>query len=211
MRRFAVLASGRGSNLEALLATVSSEDFPGRICVVASNKPKARALDVATEHGIPTAVLSHKGYARRRDYDADLVRLLQAYRPDWILLAGFMRVLTPTFLDAFGGRVLNIHPSLLPAFPGLNAQQQALDAGASESGCTVHLVDAGTDTGPILAQAVVPVRPDDTEETLSTRILAAEHQLYPQVLRWVAENRVHVGEGWVTVDLPPGQARILRF
>lgn len=211
MKRFAVLASGRGSNLGALIDAVASPDFPGKICVVGSNKPKAPALDIATSHGIPTAVLSHKGFERRRDFDAALAKLLATYRPDWILLAGFMRVLTPTFLEAFGGRVLNIHPSLLPAFPGLHAQRQALEAGVSEAGCTVHVVDKGTDTGPILAQAAVPVLPNDTEESLSARILAAEHQLFPTALRWVAEGRVNVGEGWVTVDLPPGQSRVLRF
>jgi phosphoribosylglycinamide formyltransferase-1 len=211
MKRFAVLASGRGSNLGALLTAVQTEDFPGKICVVGSNKPKAKALDIATRHGVPTAVLSHKGFARRRDFDAALAKLLMTYRPDWVLLAGFMRVLTPTFLDAFGGRVLNIHPSLLPQFPGLHAQRQALEAGVTEAGCTVHVVDKGTDTGPILAQATVPVCPDDTEESLSARILTAEHQLFPTALRWVAEGRVQLGEGWVTVDLPPGQSRVLRF
>lgn len=207
MTRFAVLASGRGSNLEALLDATAAPDVPGRVCVVASNRRRARALELATERGVPTAVLSHKGFAKRKAYDRALADLLAVYQPDWILLAGFMRVLTPTFLDAFEGRVLNIHPSLLPAFPGLHAQRQAIEAGASESGCTVHLVDRGTDTGPIVAQAVVPVLSGDTEDRLAGRILAAEHRLYPMVTRWVAEGWVTLDSGGVSFDLPEGASR----
>ena len=201
MTRFGILISGRGSNMEALARAAQGLERAS-VAVVCSNKPSAPGLDIATSMGLPTAVLSHKGYPKRRDYNRALATTLRAYEVDWVLLAGFMRILGGGFLDSFGGRVMNIHPSLLPAFPGLNPQRQALEAGVSESGCTVHLVDRGTDTGPIVAQAAVPVHPGDDEQALSARILEAEHRLYPAVMQWIAAGQLHVDGGTVSHDIP---------
>ncbi|MCO4743634.1 MAG: phosphoribosylglycinamide formyltransferase [Proteobacteria bacterium] len=193
MTRFAVLVSGRGSNLRALAEAAKSKRIPGEIALVVSNRPGAKALEFATDAGLPTAVLPHKAYSKRRAYDRDLVRLLQAYDIDWVLLAGFMRILSEVVVEAYPQRILNIHPSLLPAFPGLAPQQQAIDAGVAVSGCSVHFVDAGMDTGIIAAQAVVPVKHGDDAAALSKRILKAEHKLYPRVMRWAAEGLLDDG------------------
>ena len=203
--RVGVLVSGGGTNLQALLDDAARPDHPGEIAVVLSNRPDAYALQRAAAAGVPTEVLSHKGYADRASYDADLVATLRRYDVSWVCLAGFMRLLTRTFLDAFPGRVLNIHPALLPAFPGTHAQRQALQTGVRLAGATVHLVDEGTDTGPILAQGVVPVLPDDTEDTLSARILGVEHQLYPRVLRWACAGRIALDGRQARLDLPAGE------
>jgi phosphoribosylglycinamide formyltransferase-1 len=159
---------------------------------VISNKADAFGLERARRHGIAAIHLDHKSFSGRSDYDAALVKTLQGQQVDLVILAGFMRIVTPVLLDAFPNRVMNIHPALLPAFPGLDAQKQALDYGTKVSGCTVHFVDAGTDTGPIILQAVVPVREDDTEATLSERIHHEEHKLYPAAIRLFAEGRLKV-------------------
>ena len=187
------LASGSGTNLQALIDAASrSELGPARLVVVGANVPGCGALERATQAGIPTFLLSHKDFATREDFDHALLDELRRHGVGLVALAGFMRILTPAFLDAFPHRVVNIHPALLPSFPGVHAQKQAFDGAVRFSGCTVHFVDAGTDTGPIIAQAVVPVLDGDDEEALRLRILAEEHRLYPTVIRAIAEGRVSV-------------------
>jgi phosphoribosylglycinamide formyltransferase-1 len=175
-----VLASGNGSNLQALL---DDRALGAPIRVVVANRPEARALERARAAGVEAVLLDHTLYADRGAFDAAVAEALVARGVTWVVLAGFMRIIGPAMLAAFPQRIVNVHPSLLPAFPGLHAQRQALAAGVRISGCTVHLVDAGMDTGPILAQAAVPVAPGDDEPTLSRRILAREHQLLPAVVR----------------------------
>lgn len=188
--RLAVLVSGSGTNLQAVLDAAREGRLHAEIAVVVSNRAAAKALERARDAGVEAQVLAHKEFASREAYDAALVALLRARGVDLVVLAGFMRIVTPVLLEAFPDRVVNIHPSLLPAFPGLDAQQQAFAAGVAVSGCTVHLVDGGMDTGPILAQAAVPVLANDDVEALRTRILAEEHRLLPEVLQWFAEGRV---------------------
>lgn len=190
-----VLISGRGSNLQALLDAAARPGFPAHIAVVVSNRPRAMGLERARAAGVPAVAVPSRGRTRA-DFEADLVSTLRAHGVQWVALAGFMRLLTSGFLDAFPGRVLNIHPSLLPAFPGLHAQAQALAAGVRIAGATVHRVTPGTDEGPILAQGAVPVLLDDTEESLSARILAIEHRLYPATLA----AAVRAGEGRLVGD-----------
>jgi phosphoribosylglycinamide formyltransferase-1 len=190
--RLAVLASGRGSNLEAILEACRREDFSARVVVVVSDREGAPALERATRAGVDAVFLNPQDHADRAAYDAVLLGTLARYRPGLVCLAGFMRVLTAAFVRAWAGRLVNIHPSLLPAFPGLHAQRQALDHGVKVSGATVHFVDEGVDTGPIIEQASVPVRSDDTEESLSARILAEEHRLYPEAIRLFAEGRLAI-------------------
>jgi phosphoribosylglycinamide formyltransferase-1 len=201
-----VLVSGRGSNLQALLDACADPAFPARIEVVVSNVPDVYALERAARAGVRTAVVPHKGLPRA-DFEERLLAELRGV--EWICLAGFMRVLTPRFLDAFPSRVLNVHPALLPAFPGTHGAMQALTYGVTQAGATVHLVDAGVDSGPILAQGSVPVLDDDTEDTLAARILALEHRLYPLALRWCAEGRVRLEGRRAYVALQPGEARWL--
>lgn len=189
--RVAVLASGGGSNLQALLdAEAAGALGPARVVRVLSNVPGAGALARAEARGVPAAVMDHRGYPSREAYDAAVRGLLRADAVELVVLAGFLRIVTPTLLDAFPDRVVNVHPSLLPAFPGLHAQAQCLAYGAKLAGCTVHFVDAGTDTGPIIAQAAVAVHDDDTEASLSARILAEEHRLLPAAVRDLALGRL---------------------
>jgi phosphoribosylglycinamide formyltransferase-1 len=196
--RIAVLASGGGTNLQALLDACAERRIDGAVAVVLSNVPSAGALDRARRAGVATEVVPSKGRSDRDPYDAELVERLAPHRPDLVCLAGYMRLLTPTFLRAFGPtadtrgcpRVMNIHPGLLPSFPGLHAHRQCLDYGARVAGCTVHFVDEGTDTGPVIVQAVVPVEDDDDEAALSARILAQEHRIYPRAVQWFAEGRL---------------------
>jgi phosphoribosylglycinamide formyltransferase-1 len=189
----AVLASGSGTNLQSLIDHGQQGTLaPAVLAVVGVNVPGCQALSRAEQAGIPTFVLSHKAFASREAFDRALVAELRDRGIELVVLAGFMRVLTSAFLDAFPNRVVNIHPALLPAFPGTHAQKQALDYGAKLSGCTVHFVDAGTDTGPIIAQAAVPVLPDDDEDRLRQRILAEEHRLLPAVVSAVAAGRVAI-------------------
>ena len=202
--RVGVLVSGRGSNLQALLDAAADPWYPADIAVVVSNVPGAHGLTRAANAGVAVHTVDHRGKSRP-DFEAELLAALGDV--DLVCLAGFMRVLTPAFLHAFPHRVLNIHPALLPAFPGTHAPRQALAAGVTQAGATCHLVDAGVDTGPILAQGTVPVLPGDTEDSLAARILTVEHRLYPLCLRWVAEGRVRVEDRRASVELHPGEAR----
>lgn len=204
--RFGVLLSGSGTNLQALIDAANTEGHPAEIAVVISNKKEAFGLERARQAGLPAVHVPHKG-KDRAVFDQELVDVLVSHGVEWVALAGFMRILTPTFLAAFHNRVLNIHPALLPSFPGINGQAQAFEAGVKIAGATVHLVDAGTDTGPIVAQGAVPVLETDTAETLQQRILGMEHVLFPTVFRWAAEGRVSVSEGRAVVALPDGEER----
>ena len=188
--RLGVLVSGRGSNLEAILDASARPDFPARVAVVVSDREQAQALDRARSRGVPAVWLSPKDFGDRAAYDAALRAVLDEHRVGLVCLAGFMRILTADFVRAYAGRILNIHPSLLPAFPGLHPQRRALEHGVKVAGATVHFVDEGVDTGPIVLQASVPVHPDDTEESLSARILAEEHRLYPEAVRLFAEGKL---------------------
>ena len=181
-RRLGVLISGRGSNLQAIIDAIDSGRLDASIAVVISNRPGAMGLARAVSAHVPTEVLDHKLFASRREYDLALTDLLRRYDVDLVCLAGFMRLLGPEFVGAFPNAVLNVHPSLLPSFPGVNAQGQAIDHGVKVAGCTVHVVTADLDAGPIIAQAAVPVLPGDTAETLSARILVEEHRLYPEAI-----------------------------
>jgi phosphoribosylglycinamide formyltransferase-1 len=201
--RTAVLASGSGTNLQSLIDHWKRGSLaPAELVVVGTNIAGCLALDRATQAGIGTFCLSHKAFPTREDFDRAMVAELRKRNVELVVLAGFMRVLTPVFLDAFPLRVLNIHPALLPAFPGTHAQKQALDYGVKLAGCTVHFVDKGTDTGPIIAQAAVPVLPGDDEDNLRQRILSEEHRLFPAVVRAVASGRVTVEGRIVRVDQP---------
>jgi len=191
--RVGVLVSGRGSNLQALLDACARPGYPGEVVVVISDRERAAALDRARAAGVEALVVNPKDFADREAFDLALVRELTARRVGLVCTAGFMRILSSAFTRAFAGRAMNIHPSLLPAFPGLHAQRQALDHGAKVAGATVHFLDEGAvDTGPIILQASVPVQPDDTEDTLSARILAEEHRLYPEAVRLFAEGRLSI-------------------
>jgi len=191
--RLAVLVSGRGSNLQAIIDTIESGDLSAELAVVISDQAGAYALERAEKHGIAAMHVSAKGYKGRRDeYDALLAEKLRGENVELVCLAGFMRIITPTLIRAFPNRILNIHPSLLPAFPGLHVQKAALEHGARFSGCTVHFVDEGMDTGPIIIQAVVPILDRDTEDTLSTRILKQEHVIYSRAIQLFAEGRLVV-------------------
>jgi phosphoribosylglycinamide formyltransferase-1 len=198
--RLGVLVSGSGSNLQALLDACAREDFPAEVARVVSNVPTAFALERARKAGVSAVVLDHKEFASRADFERGLGETLRAAGVEWVCLAGFMRLLSGDFLSGFPGRVLNIHPSLLPAFPGLHAQRQALQRGVKITGCTVHFVDAGTDTGPIIAQAAVPVLPGDDEKSLSARILAEEHRLYPLAVRLAVTGKVTLEGARTRVD-----------
>ena len=190
--RVGVLASGRGSNLQALLDAAARPGYPARVILVVSDRERAQALERARARSVATVWLNPKDFGDRAAYDAALGRLLDEHRVGLVCLAGFMRILTAGFVRAFAGRILNIHPSLLPAFPGLYAQRQALDYGVKVAGATVHFVDEGVDTGPIILQSSVPVQPDDTEESLSDRILAVEHRIYPEAVRLFAEGKLAI-------------------
>ncbi len=181
--RLAILLSGRGSNFEAIAASVAAGAIPGaEIVAVLSDVPEAGGLARARERGLPAFAVDRKSYPDRRAHEAEMLRQLDLARPDLICLAGYMRLLSPEFVARWRGRILNIHPALLPKYPGLDVQRRALEAGEKESGCTVHLVDEGTDTGPIVLQRRVPILPGDTEASLSARILAQEHQAYPEAI-----------------------------
>jgi phosphoribosylglycinamide formyltransferase-1 len=190
--RIGVLASGSGSNLQSIIDNSERGVLPIDVACVISNNTAAFALERARKHGIPALHIDHRIFTGREAYDAALVETLHEYGVELVVLAGFMRIITPVLLDAFPSAVMNIHPALLPAFPGLHAQRQAIDYGVKVSGCTVHFVDAGTDTGPIITQAAVPVMEEDTEETLSARIVTEEHRIYPEAVRLFAEGRLKV-------------------
>lgn len=189
----AVLVSGNGTNFQAIVDALEAGQIPGgRIACLVSNRPDAFALERARRHGIPALVLEHTGFANRREYDAALVELLRERDVHLVVLAGFMRILSSVMVEAFPNAIMNIHPALLPSFPGLDAQQQALDYGVRYTGCTVHFVDCGTDTGPIILQAVVPVLADDTAASLSERIHGEEHRIYPEAVGLFCSGRLRV-------------------
>lgn len=190
--RLGVLVSGRGSNLQSIMDAISEGRLAARVAVVVSNKAGAPALARARRAGIPAVFADPAACGSREDHDAAVVRVLREHDVELVVLAGYMRLLTPIFIEAFRHRVVNIHPSLLPAFTGLHAQRQALGCGVKVAGCTVHFVDEGLDSGPIILQAAVPVLEDDTEESLSARILAEEHRIYPEAIGLIAEGRVRV-------------------
>lgn len=190
--KLAVLVSGRGSNFQAIIDQIKSGRLLARISVVISDCREAFALKRAEAENIPAVFLDPKDFSNRDDYDRALAGKVREYQGDLVVLAGFMRVLGKSFLAQFPQKVINIHPALLPSFPGIHSQKQALEYGVKISGCTVHFVDHGVDTGPIIAQSAVTVEEEDAEESLSKRILAEEHQLYPQVIGWIAEGRVEV-------------------
>jgi phosphoribosylglycinamide formyltransferase-1 len=191
-KRIAILISGRGSNMVALAEALSSGSIPNaEIAIIVSDKSSAGGLQLAHDRGLKTAVVERRG-RNREEHEREIISVLQSHEVDLVCLAGYMRVLSPCFIDEFGGKVLNIHPSLLPAFPGLDAQRQALAHGVKISGCTVHFADNTLDGGPIIAQRSVPVLDDDTEETLSGRILEQEHKLYAEALRLVVEGNYEI-------------------
>jgi phosphoribosylglycinamide formyltransferase-1 len=199
MKNIVILISGRGSNMEAVVRAAQSEGWPARISAVISNRPDAPGLAFAQAQGIPTAVVPSKEFASRAEFDAALQQEIDRYAPDLVVLAGFMRILTAPFVQHYAGRMLNIHPSLLPAFPGLATHRQAIDAGVLEHGATVHFVTAELDHGPVLAQARVDVLPGDTEDTLAARVLVEEHKLYPYAVRLFVEDRLSIEHGEVSV------------
>jgi len=192
-KRVAVLISGRGSNMASLIEAAQAPDYPAEIVLVISNRPDAAGLALAAKAGVPTAVVDHRPYGKDREaFEHALQGALEEHRIELICLAGFMRLFTPWFVERWSGRMLNIHPALLPAFKGLNTHERALAAGAKTHGATVHLVVPDMDSGPIIAQAEVPVLADDTPETLAQRVLAVEHRIYPEALRRVAEGTATV-------------------
>jgi phosphoribosylglycinamide formyltransferase 1 len=191
-----ILISGRGSNMEAL----ARADLPGRIAAVVSNRPDAAGLRFAAQRGIPTEVVDHEQYRSREAFDEALARALARWEPDLVALAGFMRVLGGGVVGRYEGRMLNIHPSLLPAFQGLHTHRRALEQGVKVHGCTVHFVTPALDHGPIVIQAAVPVRPGDDEAALAARVLRQEHRIYPQAVRWFLEGRLVIAEGRVRVS-----------
>ena len=203
MKRIVILISGRGSNMEAILRVSAAEQWPAQIVAVISNKPGAAGLEVARAAGIPAVVVNHREFAGREEFDQALAASIDQYAPDLIVLAGFMRILTPGFVAHYVGRLINIHPSLLPSFPGLHTHQQALDAGVKFHGATVHFVTAELDHGPIIAQAVVPVLPTDDEDTLASRVLEQEHKMYPQAVRDLIEGRLVLRDGRVISAFAP--------
>lgn len=198
-----ILISGRGSNLDAIIRSCALEAWPARIAAVISNRASASGVELAQRAQIATHVVDERDSANAAIFETCLTERIDAYQPDLVVLAGFLRILSPDFVARYAGRILNIHPSLLPAFPGLGTHRKALAAGVKVHGATVHFVTAALDGGPIVAQAIVPVRRDDTEGALATRVLALEHQLYPRVVRafvegrvWLEGEQVHADEGW---------------
>jgi phosphoribosylglycinamide formyltransferase-1 len=203
--KIGILISGRGSNMAALIAAAQAADYPAEIACVVSNRGSAAGLATAAAAGIATVTIPHRDYPDRESFDRDVSAALERHGVQLVVLAGFMRIMSSWFPQHWAGRMINIHPSLLPSFKGLHVQRQALEAGVRLSGCTVHFVIPDLDAGPIIAQAAVPVLADDSEDTLTARILRQEHRLYPEVVRWFGEGRVSESGGKVAVrGLPPG-------
>ena len=200
MKNIVILISGRGSNMEAVVRAAKAEQWPARIAAVISNRADAQGLVFAAEPGIATAVVANKDYASRAEFDAALQLVIDGFAPDLVVLAGFMRILTEPFVEHYAGRMLNIHPSLLPLFPGMATHRQALEAGVTEHGATVHFVTAELDHGPAVASATVPVLPGNTEDSLSARVLVQEHLLYPRAIRLFIDDKLSVEHGQVRVD-----------
>ncbi|MEX3858254.1 MULTISPECIES: phosphoribosylglycinamide formyltransferase [Paraburkholderia] len=199
MKKLVILISGRGSNMEAIVRACASEGWPARVAAVIANRPDAAGLTFAASHGIATAVVDHRQFPDRDSFDAALAEQIDAIAPDLVVLAGFMRVLTERFVDHYAGRMLNVHPSLLPSFPGLKTHQQALDAGVRFHGASVHFVTSKLDHGPIVVQSAVPVEAGDTAQTLAARVLATEHIIYPRAVRWFVEGRLALDGSRVTL------------
>ena len=197
MKRILILISGRGSNLQAIVRRCADEAWPASVVAVVSNRPGVDGLAYAEQNGIVTAVLDHRQFAERETFDIHLARLIDGFAPDLVVLAGFMRILTDGFVAHYAGRLLNIHPSLLPAFAGLHTHRRAIEAGCKVAGSTVHFVTPELDHGPIVVQATVPVLADDTPERLSARVLALEHQIYPMAVRWFVEGNLLLADGVV--------------
>jgi phosphoribosylglycinamide formyltransferase 1 len=192
MKRIVILVSGRGSNMQAIVQRCAAEGWPARVVAVVANRPDAAGLAFAAQHGIATAVVDHRSFDRREAFDDALAAAIDAQAPDAVVLAGFMRILGEPFVQRYAGRLLNIHPSLLPAFAGLHTHRRALDAGCKLAGATVHFVTAQLDHGPIICQSVVPIQAGDDEQALAGRVLATEHVIYPLALRWFVEGRLRV-------------------
>jgi phosphoribosylglycinamide formyltransferase 1 len=197
MKRIVTLVSGRGSNMQAIHAACVQQGWPAALVAVVSNRPDAGALDYALQHGMATAVVDHRACGSREAFDEALAATIDTFAPDLLVLAGFMRILGAGFVRRYEGRMLNIHPSLLPAFPGLHTHRRALEAGCKAAGATVHFVTAELDHGPIVMQGVVPVHPGDDEDSLAARVLATEHMIYPLAVRWFVEGKLAIEDGRV--------------
>ncbi|CBW74078.1 Phosphoribosylglycinamide formyltransferase (EC 2.1.2.2) [Mycetohabitans rhizoxinica HKI 454] len=207
MKKLVILISGRGSNMEAIVRACAAQRWPARVAAVVSNRPDAAGLAFAAAHGVTTAVVDHTRFDGREAFDAALAQVLDAHEPDLVVLAGFMRVLTPAFVERYAARMMNVHPSLLPSFTGLHTHQRALDAGVAVHGATVHFVTAELDHGPIIAQGVVPVLAGDDAAALAARVLRLEHALYPRAVRWFVEDRLRVRDG--RVELAAAEPRLV--
>ncbi len=203
MKKIVILISGRGSNMEAMIAARDAGRLPVDIVAVISNRPAAAGLETAARAGIATHYVDHRGFAGRDAFDAALDECIDGFSPDLVVLAGFMRILTEGFVRHYEGRLMNIHPSLLPAFPGLHTHRRALEEGVRIHGCTVHFVTPTLDHGPVIVQAAVPVLDGDTEDSLAARILGQEHRIYPQAVRWFAEDRLRLENGRVRLAAEP--------
>ncbi|KQU80406.1 MULTISPECIES: phosphoribosylglycinamide formyltransferase [unclassified Rhizobacter] len=198
MKRIVILISGRGSNMEAIVQACAAEGWPAQVAAVISNRPDAAGLAFARERGIAAVAVDHKRFDDREAFDAELAAAIDGFAPDVLVLAGFMRILGDGFVARFAGRMINVHPSLLPAFPGLHTHRRAIEAGCKLAGATVHFVTPALDHGPIIAQAAVPVLPGDTEASLSARVLAREHVMYPRAVRWLVQGLLRVDGDVVT-------------
>jgi phosphoribosylglycinamide formyltransferase-1 len=205
MKKIVILISGRGSNMQAIVRACAEERWPARIAAVIANRPDAAGLAFAASHGIATALVDHCAFPDREAFDAALAQTIDGFDADLVVLAGFMRLLTPGFVDRYAGRMLNVHPSLLPSFPGLKTHQQALDAGCKLHGATIHFVTPRLDHGPIVAQAAVPVMAGDDAAALAARVLATEHVIYPRAVRWFVEGRLALDGQRVTLSPPEPQ------
>jgi phosphoribosylglycinamide formyltransferase 1 len=208
VKRIVILISGRGSNMQAIVRACATEGWNARVVAVISNRADAPGLEFARQHGIAAVAIDHTAFETREAFDAELAKALDGYAPDAVALAGFMRILTDGFVEHFAGRLINVHPSLLPAFTGLQTHRRAIEAGCKLAGATVHFVSPALDHGPIIAQAVVPVLPGDTPQTLAARVLDREHVLYPRALRWVVHDLLQVTNGIVAHTR--GESQLLR-
>ena len=202
MHSIVSLISGRGSNFEAIYKAAKAKSWDVRFTGLIANQPEAKGLDFAKSVGIPTAVINHRSYLNREAFDGALMQQIDAFGADLVVLAGFMRILTPGFIEHYEGRMMNIHPSLLPRFPGLHTHERALEAGDRVHGATVHFVSAGVDEGPIICQSEVPVLPTDTPSELAARVLKTEHQIYPLAVEWFVQGRLQIAGNRVSVDPP---------
>ncbi|MBK7417209.1 MAG: phosphoribosylglycinamide formyltransferase [Dechloromonas sp.] len=209
MKKIVILISGRGSNMEALIAASDAGQLPVNIAAVISNRPDAKGLETAARAGITAHFIDHKTFAGREAFDAALAECIDQFSPDLVVLAGFMRILSEGFVRHYAGRLMNIHPSLLPSFPGLHTHQRALEEGVRIHGCTVHFVTPTLDHGPVIIQAAIPVLDGDTEESLAARILVQEHKVYPQAIRWFAEDKLTLENGRVRLSADLADTAVL--